>query len=289
MLALSDEPLLTDDFPPAAPHNIGARLLRHGLAVTAFSSLEKYVGSRFDELLGKIQASRIPYSAFSEELKLFLTRDAAAGLLNRVSFLEESGRQGYFDTSIVRVAGYQSVPAVYTAFGFSPRGSNVGHEDIKKALAALGLKDAWGRLLNVTGSIGSARVSLMDDYRNLAKTRHKSAHDPDSNVPTSDLKTHIENCILIGIAVDVLTCELADAYIGAKSIADLGSRLASISPAFRFVDQQSNGAYAERAGLSGRTVKRYPTEPAAIAGAKARASPAFIVVRSVSTLPLALI
>lgn len=288
MLALCDEPLLTDEFPPTSLHNIGARVLRHGLAVTAFSSLEKYVGSRFAELFTRINRSALSYSDFNDDLKVFLSRDAAAGLLNRVSFMEEGLKQAYFDANIGQVAAYLADPSQFTSFGFSPRGSNVSHEDIKKAFRALGMKDAWGQLRTITVAVGSARISLVDDFRNLSRTRNKSAHDPESNVPSSDLKTHIEISILIGIAVDVLTSGVATAYTSAATSADLDLRLAELPQAFRFVDQETDGLLVERSTLSGRAFKRYANEGEAIAGALARSGSPFVIVRSPGTTPLAL-
>lgn len=288
MLTLCDQSLLTDSFPPSAPHNVGARLLRHGLAVSAFSSLEKYVTSRFEELIVKIGNCPLSYAAFSDDLKRFLTRDAAKGLLNRISFMEDSLQQSFFETNIMSLAGYLSTPATFTAFGFSPQGSNVSHEDIKKAFAALGLKDAWGKLRAITNALGSARVSLDDDYRNLAKTRHRSAHDPESNVPSSDLKTHVEIAILIGIAVDVLTSSVANAYVAAQSARDLAARLGSMSHSFRFIDAERSGTFVERASLTGRAIKRYPTEALATEAAVARNAGHYVIVRSPTTMPMSI-
>lgn len=230
----------------------------------------------------------LPFTAFSDDLKSFLTRDAAKGLLNRISFMEGGLRQTFFDTNIIRLSGYLSTPATFTAFGFSPQGSNVSHEDIKKAFGALGLKDTWGKLRAITTDLGSARVSLDDDYRNLAKTRHRSAHDPESNVPSTDLKTHVEIAILIGISIDILTSSVADAYASAKSAVDLASRLGSISHGYRFVDAEPSGSFAERATLTGRVIKRYATEAMATGTAIARTGSQYVVVRSPSTMPLAL-
>lgn len=286
MFALCDEPLLTDSFPLNTPHNVGARLLRHGLAVSAFSSLEKYVTSRFEELFARIGNCPVSYTAFSGDLKRFLTRDAAKGLLNRVSFMEDSLQQSFFEANVVRIAGYLSNPASFTAFGFSPQGSNVSHEDIKKAFAALGLKDAWGKLRSITTGLGSARVSLDDDYRNLAKTRHRSAHDPESNVPSGDLKTHVEIAILIGIAVDVLTSSVADVYVAAQSATDLAARLSTMSPSFRFVDTEPGGTFVERASLTGRAIKRYTTEALAAEAAAARNASQYVIIRSPTTMPV---
>lgn len=288
MSALCDEQLLTDTFPPITAHNIGARLLRHGLAVTAFSSLEKYIAKRFEELATSIESCAIPYPAFSDDLKSFLTKDAAHGLLNRVGFMEAALKQSYFDNNISKIAAYLTAPPKYTSFGFVPRGSNVSKEHIKNALRAFGLKDGWGNLKIVTQEIGSGRVDLLADYSNLSSTRHKSAHDPESNVPTNNLKTHIEITILIGIAIDILTTNIAVAYKNATSASDLLTRLTSLTRNYRFVDLEIGGTFVERASLTGRIVKRYPTEADATAGALARNGFAFVVLRSPTTTPLAL-
>jgi hypothetical protein len=51
MLALTQEHLLTDTFPHVAPHNVGARILRLGIAVSAFSLLEGFLEETFAELM----------------------------------------------------------------------------------------------------------------------------------------------------------------------------------------------------------------------------------------------
>lgn len=288
MLEVTDDPLLTDTFPPSAPQNTSARLLRLGIAVTAFSSLEKYVDSRFEDLMSKVQTSPVQFSSFDDDLKSFLSREAALGLLNRTSYIEDGLKQGYFDTNIARVAKYLEVPAIYTAYGFSPRGSNIGHGDIKEALRALGLKDPWGKLVAITTAIGSKRVSLFDDYKAMAAKRHKSAHDPMSNVPTADLKTHLEMAIAIGIGIDILTTTIGDAYVAASNKGDLAARLLALSYPVRFIDQQADGSLLERATATGRGIKQYLTESAAITGASGRAKFAFLILRAPSTMPLAL-
>lgn len=291
MLALCDQPLLTDVFPPTAPQNVDARLLRHGLAVTSFSSLEKYVESRFFELFLRMETSAISYASFDDDLKTFLTRDAASGLLNRVFFLEDALRQSYFDAEILRVAGYQSTPIKYSPLGFHPRGSNVNHEDIRKAFAALGLKDPWGKLRAITVDIGAAPLSLLDDYKSAAKRRHTSAHEPSSNVPTTDLKNHVESIILIGIAVDVLCSAVGEAYASAPTMADLKTRLSALTHAYRFIDHRidpDQTRFVERSSLLGKAVKVYQSEDVAIAGAKGRRKPAHVIVRSPTSAPLAL-
>lgn len=289
MLKLSQETLLTDTFPPNEPHNIGARILRHGLAVSAFSSLEKYIEARFEMLMADFAGAALGYANFSDELKRFVTIDAMTGLVTRIGFHEASVRQAYADQHIQRIAAYNSNPASYTAFGFSPKGSNVSAGDISKAFSACGAAKAWTKLSGIASAIGSTRVNLEMDYTNLARTRHRSAHNPASNVPTNDLKTHIEIAILIGIAIDVLILGIGRAIRTARTASDLKSKIDSLSYTYRYLDLQIDSTWVERASLSGRAIKRHPTETAAIAVAKARTSQSIVIVRDTQQVPLAIV
>lgn len=287
MLRLSRTELLTDTFPPTDAHNVGARILRHGLSVTAFALLEKYSESCFSELMANIGTSPVKYPLFKDQLKKFLTIDAVSGLSNRISFLDPADRQPFVDSQIKLLAAYDSVPAVYTALGFSPRGSNVSNEDIKTAFVACGVEKPWDKLSQIATAVGSSRVSLSSDYQNLAKTRHSSAHNPTGNVTSSDLQTNIDTAIVIGIAIDVLSSAIAKAFSGARSPATLDSAIQGITHRFRFIDEQPDGSWMER--IDGRAVKKYANEAAAINGALARSRRASIIARDTRQVPVAMI
>ena len=289
MLKLSQDPLLTDTFPPTNPHNVGARILRHGLAVSAFSVLEKYIELTFAELMLDVAKSGVNYHHFPERLKRFLTIDAVVGLANRVSFTDGADQQTYVDQQIRLVASYGAIPPIYTALGFSPRGSNVSDDDILKAFGACGVARPWEKLAKIATDIGAHRISLSADYRNLAKARHRSAHNPDGNVPTSDLQSNIETAIVIGIAVDVLAVGAGRAFRHSAKPVDLEKALDSLSHRFRFLDEQPDGTYLERRTDTGRAIKRYPDEPTARSAATARAPAGAIIYRDTRRVPMALL
>jgi hypothetical protein len=287
MLRLSRDRLLTDTFPPNDAHNIGARILRHGLSVTAFAMLEKYSEGRFSELMAIIGTSRVKYPLFKDRLKRFLTIDAVSGLSNRTHFLDPSDQQAFIDSQIKLLAAYDAAPAVYTALGFSPRGSNVSDIDIKRAFRACGVEAPWEKLSQIATAVGSSRISLSSDYRNLAKTRHSSAHNPTGNVASSDLQTNIDTAIVIGIAIDVLSTAVANAFTRARTPTALDNAIQQITHRFRFIDEQPNGTWMER--INGRTVKRYADEIAATTGTLSRSQKASIIARDVRRVPIAMI
>jgi hypothetical protein len=287
MLMLTKHPLLTDTFPPSATNNIGARVLRHGLSVSAFAMLEKHAESCLSELMSKIGASRIKYPSFTDKLKRFLTIDAVIGLSNRIQFFDATDRQGYADHQIRLLSSYTSTPAVYTALGFSPKGSNVSHKDIATAFGACGVEAPWEKLSAIATALGSSRLSLSSDFQNLAKTRHRSAHNPMGNVASADLETNVETAILIGIAIDVLASALSRAFLRESTPARLAAAISGITHEYRFIDQQPDGTWLER--VNGTSVQRYADESAATAGALARQKRRIVIARDIRQVPLALL
>ncbi|CCJ08272.1 HEPN domain-containing protein [Methylocystis sp. SC2] len=289
MLRLLKHELLTDKFPPSDTHNDGARILRRGLSVSAFSLLECYLEDRLEELTAELSRCCLNYSDFGEKLQKFLTVDALLGLGTRINFEKKSSRQRLVESFLPRIAGYALNPPLYTAIGFSPKGSNVSKDDIKAVLSALGREDAWNELGGLARLIGSSRISLDNDYSNLASTRHSAAHDSSTNIPTSDLQSHLESIIVIGITFDVLATTLVKSHQKAKSKSDLPIRLTSLNFPFRFLDEQVNGKWYERRGGSTRTIKAYASEPEARLGATRRRGGAFVILRDPRQIPMELI
>ena len=182
---------------------------------------------------------------------------------------------------------YDTSPATYTALGFSPRGSNVSHGDIKEAFLAFGVTEPWNKLSQIATAVGSSRVSLSTDYRNLARTRHSSAHNPTGNVASADLQTNLDTAIVIGIAIDVLSLSIAQVFATARNPSLLTVGLENIAHNFRFIDEQSDGTWVEC--INGRRVKRYPDEAAAMAGALGRSRPGRVIARDIRRVPVAMI
>jgi|GEM_PF-3789058 len=210
-----------------------------------------------------------------------------SGLNNRVQFLDQNDKQPYVDRHIRLLSSYDIEPPIYTALGFSPRGSNVSDSDVSNAFKAFGIDSPWHRLSAIATAIGNSRVSLSDDYKALARTRHSSAHNPSGNVTSSDLSTNIELAIVIGIAIDVLTSAIAATYVKARNPAQLNASIGTIGYSFRFVDEQPDGSWVERFGQ--RTVKAYPSESAAYIGAIGRRNAGRVVARDVRKVPLAIL
>jgi hypothetical protein len=290
MLKVSSEPLLQDKLPLTDAANLSARVLRHGLAVSAFSMLEKYVDAVFEHLLLEdVSKANLAFSDLPESIRNFVVVDSVAGVVNRLSFIKSSpDRYNYVDQKLTLLTQYKAVPPTYTALGFSPRGSNIGHEDIKQAFGIFGVKDAWGKMNDLAAKFGGAVLSLRENFIALASARHSAAHDPVSSIPVADLQSNIRSAIVIGICCDVIAKNAGVAIRTCHDKKQLENDVARFTRPYRFLDQQADGSWLERPSPSSRGVKRYSDRAAGITGAHARRGTPYIVVRDLTGQPVEL-
>ncbi|MDQ0395783.1 hypothetical protein [Labrys monachus] len=290
MLKVSGEPLLQDRLPLTDPANLSARVLRLGLAVTAFAMLEKYVGSVFDHLVEKdVGAAHLGFAALPDGIRDFIVVDSTIGMNNRLSFLRGApDRINYVTQTLELVVKYKDAPPSYTALGFSPKGSNVGHDDIKQAFGTFGVKDPWSKMNSLAAAFGGAALSLQENYKNLAGTRHKAAHDPVSSIPVADLQSNIRSAIVIGICCDVLAKNAGAAIKACQDKKNLEKDVATYSRDTRFLDEQADGSWLERPFTVRKGTKLYPNRAIGIAGAVARAAKPFVIVRDRTGQPIEL-
>ena len=286
MKLLAQERLLTDDLPLTSGHNFRAQLLRSGLVVSVFSQLETYLENRLAEKIVHLRHSRISYRSFDDALRKFLSISAAQGLVTRAMFLDKPDQISYAEVNLPSLAGLLRTRPSYTAHGFSPRGSNVGVEDVPQLLAAFGVKRAWGLLQALCGRIGVARLSVEDDFRNFAKARNRAAHDgAAANIATADLLTHIGTAVLVGVSVDLAVSHAIDCFVRNTTSAAATTAAGNHNFIIRFLDQQADGRWKEMLE-QGRAVQYHPTKTAAVRIAAGRRAQNFLIVRDARLVPI---
>jgi RiboL-PSP-HEPN len=290
MRSLAQNPLLTDLTVSASEHNIRARILRNGLIISSFALMESYLEDRLDEKIRELSNSAISYSSFNEPLRSFLTVEAIKGLATRIGFSDRSDQLQLAERLLVDAAGFRAAPPNYTGLGFSPKGSNISENDIKNLFSAFGVTDSWRLLSNLCAKLGSARVSLRDDFKNFLRARNKSAHDSTTNVPTADVETHLATALLIGITSDIVVTNTIDCFVVKRTTAAAELAANSIATlSIRFFDEQGGGAWAERVDINGRVIKRYSDRAAGMTEVRSRSRPLPIVVRNTSLVPMELV
>lgn len=167
MRELTSHALLVDKAPNEVEHNIRARILRHGIVVCSFSSVETYLGDRLEKVFQRIAQVGFPYSSFSADLQNFLLVEAISGLENKLRFLPKADKLQFADSAIRNISKFDSQHPTFTTFGFSPKGSNMNESDVVVALKALGIASPWPVMSQYATQIGSSSLSLKDDFESI--------------------------------------------------------------------------------------------------------------------------
>lgn len=265
-----EERLLTDDGLGDTEHNLSARILRHGMSVTAFAMLEKHLQALFDAFMSDISAGPIAHSEMSIPFKAFCMVDSLLGLQNKMNFYRRPEHKlAFLEERFESLLGLASNPPRYNGYSFSPKGTNVTAEDVKTAFLALGVSDPWRKLTALTSRIGNARTNLEDDFKNLAKTRHSSAHNPTGNIPSQDLLTNIIVAGVVGAVVGAMLQSLRASYLQARSAESLLNAAKDPTVEFRFIDRSTRNRWIERT-RNGGVLRRFSTLEDAVNSARRR-------------------
>lgn len=285
-----NESLLIDVFPVSDPANILAQHLRRGLVVTAFAAFETYLEKVAEVVFEELTSAGLGYGALPEGVRKMLTSDALTGLSTRMSFLDKADRLQYAEQQIAKLAGFQLTPPKYSSAGFSPRGSNIGHEDVKALFSAFGVLDPWQKIGNIANYVGGGRVSIVDDIRNFSSARHSCAHNADFVIATGDVEGHLEVCAVAAIAIDVLAMKCVVAVKAASQTSQIAPALASPTIQCRFVDMDAGApnSFLERSPSSSRAYRRHQGLTTALGEAAKRAGTDAVIARDATGKPFLL-
>ena len=122
-------------------------------------------------------------------------------------------------------------------------------------------------LSRICSDVGTARVSLHDDFQNLVRVRNKCAHDSATNVPTADLESHLETVTLFGIAIDLAITHAIECFSTASKYSRASDAANKLKIKVRFLDQDS-GHWRERSSGSTKTIRLHPNLNSALAGTR---------------------
>lgn len=289
MRDLTDDQLLVDLAPGEVVHNMRANILRHGLIVSAFSSLECYLVSRIDHVCAVIASKGFKYSQFDYDLQKFFLADAISGLAKKMKFLPSSDRLSYADVNIRSIATFDSAHPSFTSFGFSPQGSNIDESDISKVIKSFGIKEAWKTLGRYASQIGFGVLDLKSEFEGLARARNRSAHNPTAVVPTADTQDHIEKCILVSCCFDIVVAKIEKSIVTSADFSAYSVKVSAMAPKIWYADERLDGRWGERSSPSGPCLKIHPDEDKAVINSKSRAGVDIVIVRNRKSVPIAVV
>jgi hypothetical protein len=231
-------PILTDTAGVEA-----ARLLRNGLAVMAFATLEDFIRVRTVEVLARISGTLLPFT----DLPKSLQRAGTVGTIEALAYRIRNTRPGEDIQATIQTASHEIASTAGSGtfslpeLSFGAQRSNLQESDVEAILSALGVGEPWTQITSVARRTGSGSLPLRAAFKDAASERHTAAHQAGAAVEVTDLEAHIRNARAIALAFDVLGSRGARQLLEGDS--QLGSGAAKIHAnqlAFRFVEPSRN-------------------------------------------------
>lgn len=286
----ADHEMLVDKGPAEQGHNERARLLRNGLIVVGFATLEQFIKARTSECLGRLSGANVKFAALPEKLRDACTEGVVRALRFQVDLVRRNGEDvtKFIHSTAVALASTAGPGYRLSPLAFGSERSNLNDADVHAILSAFHVHDPWGSIDKVAARVGLAAPTLREAFRNATKWRNDGAHAPDANTEVTDLRFYSQHALGVALAFEVLISR-ACRRIGQAdvSILDGSKRVQPADIRFRFLDPSGTGWREVQEGRK-RAVRVSPTvEPLRReAEPRARARDEVLVVRDARSLPL---
>ncbi|MBQ0932082.1 hypothetical protein KAK07_20015 [Ideonella sp. 4Y16] len=269
-----NDPALVDTVPNGLAHNARARMLRQGLAVLIFSTVETFIRERTGEVLRSFDNPSLVFSDLSPALQKATTIGALDGVRFRLKLQPVADKISWLVANLVPISSALTNVQNLSDHSFGYSASNIAENDVKEILRSFGVNDPWSQLTSLTARFGIAILDAEAEFSSIKKRRHSSAHALTGQVLYADLQDSVRSSLAICLAFDLLLSH-SGALVNAKEGAGQGGRpqLLHSDIEMVFVDPRSRApkflVKKERVqppAVTARTTLRiFPSEQLAIA------------------------
>lgn len=196
------------DLPPdpsnsdSQAHNDRARLLRNGLVILQFNTLENYIKERTKEILSGINGSTVNFNNLPEKLKNAVLVD----LIKPIDFMLkfQDNKQEFMQKISAMMASTAKTGYTLPQYCFFHGKSNIDTNDVENAILAFGIDKPWENISSVGSELGFSGVFPKEKFTQLSQTRHHAAHTGNADVTLVDLQSNMTSIKCIGFSFDIL-------------------------------------------------------------------------------------
>lgn len=216
-------------------HNSVARMLRNGLAVVGFATLEDFVKKRTSEAMVEISGCSIPFSELPEKLQYAATFEILSALNHQLGLIPKNQITGYADKidyiqeQALNISSTATSNYMISNHTFAHSTSNVNKKVIGEILKSLQVDDPWRQMTTICAQLGLGTYPLVQQYENAAKRRHKAAHVASADTPSNDISQFVKDAFAIAIGFDALISKSIQKYRENASIHTSNITSSSIS------------------------------------------------------------
>ena len=207
LLLAAQAPGVADD--PADPEkDLAAKLLRNGLAVLTFSTIESFIRERTNEVLNSIDPTRINFSELPDGVQRAATLGALKALNFRANLEDKNTRNQFVVNQASKIASLANTHYTLSDLSFAQEKSNLSPDDVKGILEGFRIQSPWEKMKIVASTVGfGGAMSYEEEFRNIAERRHNAAHTMTSQVTQTDLQNSATSILAIAVGFDLIISE----------------------------------------------------------------------------------
>jgi len=253
------EPVAISRAPSERDHNERARVLRNGLAVVEFASLESFARRRLGEVLSRLSSSSIPFDDLPEQLRIACVFNASRAIAYQADLKRRQGEDfvAFVQTQSEHVASTSSAAYSLCPLSLLWERPNLGAEDLKQALGVFGVKDGWGQIDALAKRISVSSLPHREAFASAAARRHLAAHSSDADSQWAHVNDFVQQARGVAVGLDALVSAALKFLLNWDAKMLSGNReVCSGDVGIRFIDESSDGFWRERDEESGYVFRK---------------------------------
>ena len=273
-------------------HNEQARVIRNGLAVVLFATLESFARSRIGDVLNRLSTSSIPFDDLPQDLRTACVFKASRAIAYQAGLRRRRGEDyvAFVQKQCATIGSTATAGYCLCPLSLLWETPNLGPEDLKQALRVFGVKDGWGQIDELAQRIGVTSLSHREAFARAAARRHEAAHSADAQTEWAHLNDFVCQARGIAVGLDALL-SVALRYLIRRDARMLSGQreIVASDVQMRFLDGSSDGYWRERDEATGHVLRKLKDRDALHAECMARRTSRdrLILVRDARSFPLA--
>jgi hypothetical protein len=185
-------------------HNNVARMLRNGLAVVGFASLEDFIKSRVSEVLNDVGRTGVPFRDLPERLRFASTFESIAALSYQMTIRDKADRLAYIQEHAAKIASTSATAYEITPHAFGYDQANVNSDTVRAILKSFLIDNPWGEMTKIAARIGLIGMPLEETFKSAANRRNRAAHVAHHDTPQTDIQQFTKEAHATAITFDAL-------------------------------------------------------------------------------------
>jgi len=186
--------------------NERARLLKIGIALSVFTSLEDFVKRRVVEVLLKLNTISPKSKALPSGLVNALTIEAiktAAGRINHADRFKISDIRAFAIEQAKKIASLADNLIIPSDMALADNNSNISWALIDDALLSFGVVNPASVMSGIAQRIAGGVFASKDHFEKATQLRHQVAHEPWFDMPAGDMAMHLRTGAMLCCSFDL--------------------------------------------------------------------------------------